>query len=197
MVKTVTKEPQESSQTGTEAAPTRVRRGGRRRGFRMPRPVAAVRGLWEAATEEQRQRAHRSAAAVMEYWLGRSTKQEAASQLEVPPLRIWQLSQQALSGMVAGLLKQPKSRKGGLSVDPSEDPKTLRRRIAELERTIAMQDRLIAVLREMPGCREVQTPEPPLPKGGKGARKPKKGILPGAQDEHGRVAEGGSEGSKA
>lgn len=196
MAKITMKEQPESSQAGTEVAPTR-RRGGRRRGFRMPRPVAAVRGLWESATEEQRQRAHRSAAAVMEYWLGRATKVEAASRLEVPPLRIWQLSQQALSGMVAGLLKQPKSRKGGVAVDPSEDPKTLRKRIVDLERTIAMQDRLIAVLREMPGCREVQTPEPQPPQEGKRGRKAKKGVLPGAQGEHRQVADGGSGGSKA
>ena len=97
-------------------------------------------------------------------------------------------------GMTGGVFTG-RLRKGGVAVDPSEDPKILRKRIAELERTIAMQDRLIAVLREMPGCREVQMPEPQPPKEGKRGRK--KGILPGAQGEHRPVADGGSAGPKA
>jgi len=36
-----------------------------------------------------------------------------AAALGLPPLRVWQLSQSALSGMLAGLLKQPKRRKLG------------------------------------------------------------------------------------
>ena len=63
-----------------------------------------------------------------------------------------------------------------------------------MEQTIAMQDRLIAVLREMPGCRAVQMPEPQPPQEGKRGRKAKKGILPGAQGERGPVAPGGSGG---
>ena len=195
MTKT-TKQPVEASQAGVEAVPTRVRRGRRRSNFRVPRPAVPVRGLWESATEEQKDRAHRSAVAVMEYWLGRVTKQEAAQKLEIPPLRIWQLSQQALSGMVAGLLVQPKARKGVVPLDPMDDPKALRKRIGELERLVATQDRLISILREMPGCREVRLPEAEAPKEGKRGRKPRKGILPGAQDERGQVADGGSEGAK-
>ena len=195
MTKT-TKQPVEASQVGVEAVPTRVRRGMRRASFRVPKPAVAVRGLWEAAPEEQRARAHASAVAVMEYWLGRATKQEAAEKLKIPPLRVWQLSQQALSGMVAGLLKQPKSRKGVVSLDPMDDPKALRKRIGELERLVATQDRLIAILREMPGCREVRLPEAEPPKEGKRGRKPRKTVLPGGPNEGGGMAPAGSVGPK-
>ena len=44
-------------------------------------------------------------------------------------------------------------------MNKEEDPKYLMKRIAELERTVAMQDRLISILREMPGCKQVGLPE--------------------------------------
>ena len=147
-----TRQPVEASQA--ETVPTRVRRGRRRASFQVPKAPVPVRWLWDAATEEQRQRAHLAVVAVMEYWLGRATKLEAAEKLQITPLRLWQISQQALSGMVAGLLKQPKSRKGVVALDPTDDPKMLRKKIAELEKVVATQERLIAILREMPGCRE-------------------------------------------
>jgi uncharacterized coiled-coil protein SlyX len=43
-------------------------------------------------------------------------------------------------------------------MNPEEDPKKLQKKIAELESHIAMQDRLISVLREMPGCRDASIP---------------------------------------
>jgi hypothetical protein len=77
--------------------------------------------------------------------------------LELPALRLWQLSQQALSGMVAGLLKQPKRRlsKGELTMlQPEDDSKAVRKRNAELERENQQLKDLILLLRDLPGNRE-------------------------------------------
>ena len=55
----------------------------------------------------------------------------------------------ALSGMVAGLLKQPKTMpKEGLP--PEEDPATLKRRIADLEKETRVLLELVRILRELP-----------------------------------------------
>jgi hypothetical protein len=40
-----------------------------------------VKALWEMATPEQRLKAHEASVAIMEYWLGRITKQELAARL--------------------------------------------------------------------------------------------------------------------
>jgi hypothetical protein len=120
-----------------------------------PKFALPVRTLWDLATPEQRQKAQSSGMAILEYWTGYITKQEASKRLGVPPVRIWQLSQQATSGMLAGLLVQPKTRAKGVPMNPNEDPKALLKRIAELEEKVKRQDLLIAVLRSMPGCQEV------------------------------------------
>jgi hypothetical protein len=125
----------------------------------MPeRPPIPVRALWETASIEQKEKAHQTGVAILEYWTGRITKTEVATRLGIPQLRVWQLAQQATSGMLAGLLIQPKTRVKGLIMDPAEDPKILRKRIADLEATIRHQDLLISVLRTMPGCRDVTLP---------------------------------------
>ena len=122
----------------------------RRRNFKMPpRPAIAVRGLWEAAPPEARERAHKTAGVLMQCWVGLKSRSQAASELGVPQLRIWQLSQQALSGMVAGLLKQPRGRKG-IVMDPGEDPKALKKRIQQLERELETAKRLIEILKDLP-----------------------------------------------
>lgn len=180
---------------------------GRRKGFRVPlKPAVPVKALWEWATPEQREKAHQSAAALMEYWMGRSSKQEIATRLSIPPLRVWQLSQQAISGMVAGLLMQPKTRaKGAPPMDPQEDPKKLQKRILELEQQIRNQDRLISVLREMPGCRDASIPmeEPlqlettrkePQANAGTKAKKGKTAVPTGARHEGGPNSPGGRSG---
>lgn len=131
-----------------------------------PQPALPVKALWEMATPEQRLKAHEASVAIMEYWLGRITKQELAARLKTSPLRIWQLSQQAISGMVAGLLIQPKTRapRGAKNMglqqpkDPENDPKILRERIAKLEKQVWAQERLISILREMPGCKDAKIP---------------------------------------
>ena len=45
---------------------------------------------------------------MLEHWLGRMTRKDLGTKLNLPPLRVWQMSQQALAGMVVGLMAQPK-----------------------------------------------------------------------------------------
>src|SRR6185437_5953 len=199
--------------------------------FAMPQaPAMPVKALWEMASPEQRERAHQASVVLMEYWLGRITKEDLAVALKVPPLRVWQLSQQAISGMIAGLLIQPKARapKGAKNMglmnemkDPESDPKVLRKKIEALEKTVAMQDRLIAILREMPGCKQVTFVEAERQEleqtkaslktehpGGMSAARPKKRgrkpkktaenpIPAGARHESGSVAQSGTPGQSS
>jgi hypothetical protein len=112
-----------------------------------------MKSLWEWATTAQQEQAHKTAVCLMEYWLGQSSKQEIARRLDLPPLRVWQLSKQAISGMVVGLLTQPKVRGQSSTppVDPLKDPKMLCLKITSLEHQVATQARLIQWLRELPG----------------------------------------------
>jgi hypothetical protein len=129
----------------------------RKRTFkRLPPPALAVKPLWEAASEEDKKRAHRQGTTILQLWLGKVTKQQAMAELELPSLRLWQLSQQALSGMLAGLLKQPRTRvKGGaMPTLPEDDPRILRKKIAALEKELATVNRINEVLQMLPGNRE-------------------------------------------
>jgi hypothetical protein len=159
----------------TPAATAKPPRRFRKRSFRrLPKPALPVKALWELATETEKARAHQTCAVMLEYWLGKTTKAQVAERLQVPPLRVWQLSQQALSGMVAGLLKQPRRKKGALMpTDPQDDPKLLKRRIAQLERELKLAQDVIELLRDLPAHRA--TKDPPgksSPKAG-GKKKPK------------------------
>lgn len=146
------------------------RRGRKRTRFtKIPPMPVPVRALWETASEEQRRRAHRSCTAILEAWLGKAPRAQIAARLGVTPLRLWQLSQQATAGMLAGLLSQPRRRRAMTSppVPPEEDPVKLRKRIEQLESELKLADDLIALLRELPGHREAER-EP----GGRSARSP-------------------------
>lgn len=134
----------------------RARRDRKRRFRRIPPMPVPVRGLWEAASEAERQAAHRTASAVLEAWLGKASRQEIAADLGVSPLRLWQLSQQALAGMLAGLLKQPRRRSAMARqmLPPDEDPVVLRKRIEQLEHDLKLADDVIALLRELPGNKD-------------------------------------------
>jgi hypothetical protein len=158
----------ESPSAVTTTTPRRRRVGRKRTKFAVPwhfpRPVKA---LWREASEEDRARAHRAAATVIEAWLGRIPTEEAARRLEVPRLRFWQMSQQAVAGMLAGLLVQPKMRgKARMALPPEEDPVRLRAEVMALRRELEGARGLIAILREMPAHREAQGP---LREGGHGA----------------------------
>ncbi len=84
---------------------------------------------------------------------GKATREEAAKELELTPLRFWQLSQQAVAGLVAGLLHQPRFRGGGTlpgDAPAEESAGVLRRRITTLERELDGARRLIGLLKELP-----------------------------------------------
>lgn len=91
----------------------------------------------------------------MKTWLGKASREEAAKELGISTLRFWQLSQQAVAGLVAGLLKQPRFRGGaGPSADPAEESAgVLRKKIARLEKELDGAQRLIGLLKELPVLR--------------------------------------------
>lgn len=155
--------PATTSLPAAAATPSRVRRprlGLKRTKFAvpkaMPRPVKA---LWAAATPEAQAKAHRAATAILRTWLGKATREEAAKELELTPLRFWQLSQQAVAGLVAGLLHQPRFRGSAVPGDaPAEESAgVLRRRITALERELDGARRLIGLLKELPTPRVAMT----------------------------------------
>jgi hypothetical protein len=158
----------------------RTRRGGKRLRFKAPRPALPVRGLWEAATAEEKERAHKSCVALLEWWVGRRSKESVAGELGVTGLRVWQLSQSALSGMLAGLLRQPR-RRGRAAMrtaldDRSQDLNSLRKENAELKRRLTVAERLIILLRDLPEAKarsllEAQVSKRPEAKGRSGGKK--------------------------
>lgn len=134
-------------------SPRRTRRSRKRVHFReIPKPAYPVRAIWDAATAEEKERAHRTCTVMLEWWLGKITKAEAGATLELPEVRVWQLSQQALSGMLAGLLRQPRARGKVVlqPTDPSNDPRALRQRIQKLEQELKRSNDVIHVLRMLP-----------------------------------------------
>lgn len=145
----------------TMTLPPHTRRGRKRLVFQPPRQMPpSVRVLWETASPEAKERAHRSCVAILSMWLGRTTRAAVAEELELPPLRVWQLSQAALAGMLAGLLKQPRGRsKGNIDMQSDqEDPRALKKRIAELEAENRSLRDLVEVLRNLPSAREPAQP---------------------------------------
>lgn len=141
----------ETAETRSEGT-ARTRRFRKRRFRRVPAMPVPVKALWERATEEERKRAHETCAQILELWLGKATRAEAAERLRVPPLRVWQISQQALAGMVAGCLRQPRMRKSAET--GADEPTAMRRRLEVLEREAQAKDALIALLKELPAHRE-------------------------------------------
>jgi hypothetical protein len=121
---------------------------------KMPLPVKA---LWQSASEEQQGIAHKTATAILSTWLGKSSREAAAKALSLSAVRFWQLSQQAVCGLVVGCLRQPRYRgrppKGGYGPE-GEGVGALRKRIAELERELDGARRLIEVMKDLPGNRD-------------------------------------------
>ena len=155
--------PETSAPPPTETPPpttTRTRRtrtGLKRTTFQVPKKMPApVRALWKSASAEERERAHQTAVTVLKTWLGKVSREEGARELGLTPLRFWQLSQQAVAGLVAGCLKQPRFR-GRAVLEESEPQRAeLKRRILMLEREVEAGRRLIALLRELPGHKEAE-----------------------------------------
>jgi hypothetical protein len=143
----------ESTPNSMDARPRRVRTGRKRTAFKKaPRPAWPVRGLWESAPQKEKEHAHQTCIRILEYWLGKKSKALVARELAVSPLRVWQLSQQALSGMMAGLLKQPRTRVSPevFEVSTGESRETLQRRVARLEKELSRTEDLVRVLRTAP-----------------------------------------------
>lgn len=148
-----------------EASPVPVKRfkraGKRKTGFRMDTPPYPVRAIWELAPETERQEAHKMGVLMLEHWLGRMTRKQLGDKLNLPALRVWQMSQQALAGMVVGLMAQPKRPPKGTPMPNQmktdrEDVKALRKENQELkERNRVLQD-LLDVLKDMPGMPTAQ-----------------------------------------
>jgi len=82
--------------------------------------------------------------------------------LALPPLRVWQLSQSALSGMLAGLLKQPKMRKRGRPPSTESDElAAARKEIAALRRENEALRTVNEILKDLPLNRVTKSPTPP------------------------------------
>ena len=144
---------QETAETTLDAKPKRDRVGRKRSVFQNnPKPSWPVRGLWENAPAEEKARAHELCMKMLEYWLGKKSKGQVAKELSITPLRVWQLSQQALSGMMAGLLTQPRRRVGPEVFEgkPNQSPTALKRRIVQLEKELSRTEDLVRVLRCAP-----------------------------------------------
>jgi hypothetical protein len=112
-----------------------------------------VRELWKSATAEEQTRAHQACVQILALWLGKRRREEVASELSIPGLRVWQMSQQALSGMLAGLLHQPRPRRNNPEAtmdEKQDDPRKLKKIIAEQERQLADKDCLIQLLTSIP-----------------------------------------------
>ena len=138
----------------TAAEPRRKRRMKKRVAFKVPKtPARSVKELWRQASDEERERAHVTCASVLEYWLGKTTKTELAERLGVRPLRVWQLSQMAVSGMLAGLLKQPRGRGAKAVGGPQDDIKALRKENEELREKLRSTEELVRILRDFPANR--------------------------------------------
>lgn len=115
----------------------------------------------------------------MKTWLGKASREEAAKEIGISTLRFWQLSQQAVAGLVAGLLKQPRFRGGsGSLADPAEESAgVLRKKIAGLEKDLDGAQRLIALLKELPVLRAAgETPGAEHGDGRTSSRRRAKGV---------------------
>lgn len=142
-------------------APQHGRRTRKRRFRNLPRPAIAVKGLLDAASPAEIQKARELCAVILELWLGKTSKEQIARTLSLPPLRVWQLSQQALSGMIAGLLVQPRTRTrraqgAGTGVEaivrasPGPDLNALRKEITKLKQDLAASQRVNELLKQFP-----------------------------------------------
>jgi hypothetical protein len=135
-------------------------------------PVA-VKALWESADRQAQEAAHATCTAILETWLGKTSRQEVAERLGISRLRLWQLSQQAVAGMLAGVLKQPRARRGAgvVGLPPEDDPMELKKELEQVKRELKLAEELIVVLRELPGHRE-QRPKrkPPKRRAAKGRK---------------------------
>lgn len=176
---------------GNESASTngtRRRRTGKKRLKFAPPQIfpRGVRELWSAASREEQEQAHRSCTQILAMWLGKRRREEVSMELSIPPLRVWQLSQQALAGMLAGLLHQPRPRRRReeTTMDPkTKDLRVLEKRNAELERLLLDREDLIRLLSALPKPRsEPSASVQPTPAAKSRVRRKGAGAEPGGGD---------------
>lgn len=166
----------EPQKTGGETTPpvTAERKRRRRRSAdAFLRPVYPISAILSSATAEETQKARLLVNELLGYWLGHESKAALARRLSMPPIRVWQLSQRAMTGMVAAMLRPPQGRRGAMPrIDP--ETKALRKRVAELEAETSLQRRLIELLRTMPGNERRELPRDQVPKEESDASAPRK-----------------------
>jgi hypothetical protein len=163
----------------------------------MPWPV---RALWQSASAEEKERAHRTGETILRTWLGKTKREDAARELGLSAVRLWQLSQQAVCGMVVGCLRQPRFRPRAGETSPGrieEGVGVLRKRIAELERELGAARRLNDVLRQFPAHRAASGPS--VPEAERGRKRRRAGRRAAAAPDGGAATvdgpkDGGSEG---
>ena len=176
----------------TEKAPRRTRRGLKRLPFEVPKKMPLpVKALWQGASAEQQATAHQTATAILRTWLGKSSREVESKELGLSAVRFWQLSQQAVCGLVVGCLRQPRFRgrppAGGYGPE-AEGVGALRKRIAELERELDGSRRLIDVMKDLPGNRDrALGAEDTMAHGGARASKRGGRAAPAADDGGARV----------
>jgi hypothetical protein len=182
-----------SQETPTPQEPKKRKMRVKNPKFKLPQKAPKpMKSLWDSASQEEKEKAHQAAAAILENWLGQTTREEIAKKLGIPPVRVWQMSQQALVGLVAALVKQPKARKEAKpSLPPEEDPVKLKKRIATLERDLAMMKELCGLLKEFPAHREGKEASE---RDGKTGKKKKPEVSAGADKKYGVVV--GEDGKK-
>lgn len=160
-VTTTTTAPRAAPPATEVEAPKGVRRhrqGLKRLKFQVPTKMPLpVKALWQGASAEEQARAHRTATAILATWLGKGSREAAAKELGLSAVRLWQLSQQAVCGLVVGCLRQPRFRgrppQDGYGL-VGEGVGALRKRIADLERELDGSRRLVAVMKDLPGNRD-------------------------------------------
>lgn len=156
MEQTLTEQPNSATLETPQPQPKRSKRAGRRKAaFRMDTPPFPVRAIWELASPEERKKGHEMGILMLEHWLGRMTRKELGQKLELPPLRVWQMSQQALAGMVVGLMTQPKRPPKGTLMPTDKKPekdelKTLRKEVTSLRIDNQRLTELLEILRDLP-----------------------------------------------
>lgn len=140
-----------------ESAPPEARKRQRRRTIDGTvsgtlRPVYPISAILASATPEEVTRARMLVSELLGYWLGHESKASLARRLSVPQVRVWQMGQRALAGMVAAMLTPPSGPRGPTGAMPRVSPETiaLRKRVQELERETGVQRRLIELLRALP-----------------------------------------------
>lgn len=173
----------EASESVAVAVEPGTRRSGKRAHFlRVPRAAESVRSLLEAASEEEREKAHRLVMGILEWWLGQKRKEEVASSLGVSGLRLWQLSQRATAGMVAGLLRQPLvGVRGRPRMEEKKELEELKKENARLRREKEDLERLLDLLKSLPASARRGTEEgtSPSPRKKKERPSPKKSARAG------------------